>query len=229
MISYPSTFEMPTTDPLTGLLSPAYFRHLLREDLIRQAQEAGDPLSVFLMDTDSFHELNVSHGRQAGDAILLGVSRILRETLPESAVIVRYGGDEFGGALPDTRLDDAFTLVEELRRRIGAMRLDEWPDLAITCSIGLAVYPANGATDIELVREADQALYLAKATGRNKVSLPLADDRMITKTSYYTRTQLERLAALAKTLGRNEASLLREALDDLLKKYNDQLGAPPRE
>lgn len=229
MITYPSTFELPTSDPLTGLLSPAYFRHLLREELIQQAQEAGDPLSLFLMDTDNFEGVNLTHGRQAGDAVLLAVTRILRETLPEQAVIVRYGGDEFGGALPDTRLDDAFTLVEELRRRIAAMRIDSWPEVTITCSIGLAVYPANGATDIELVREADQALYLAKATGRNKVSLPLSDDRMITKTSYYTRTQLERLAALAKTLGRNEASLLREALDDVLKKYNDQLGAPPRE
>lgn len=227
MINYPSTFEMPTADPLTGLLSPAYFRHLLREKLIQQAQETGDPLSFFLMDTDSFHELNVAHGRQAGDAVLLGVTKMLRATLPARAAIVRYGGDEFGGALPDTRLDDAFTIVEELRRQIAAMRLEDWPDLTITCSVGLAVYPANGSTDIELVREADQALYLAKATGRNKVSLPLSDDRMITKTSYYTRTQLERLAALAKTLGRNEASLLREALDDVLKKYNDQLGAPP--
>ncbi|MEX1158172.1 MAG: GGDEF domain-containing protein [Thermomicrobiales bacterium] len=229
MNTYPSTFEMPTSDSLTGLLSPAYFRHLLREDLIRQAQEAGEPLSIFLMDTDSFHELNVALGRQAGDAVLLEVTRILRETLPERAVLVRYGGDEFGGALPETRLDDAFTIVEDLRRRVAAMRLEDWPEITITCSIGLAGYPASGATDIELVREADQALYLAKATGRNKVSLPLADDRMITKTSHYTRTQLERLALLAKTIGRNEASLLREALDDVFKKYNDQLGAPPRE
>jgi len=78
-------------------------------------------------------------------------------------------------------------------------------------------------------RAADQALYLAKETGRNKVALPLADSRMITKTSHYTATQLERLAHLAKTVKRNEAALLREALDDLLKKYNDQLGAVTKE
>ncbi len=229
MASYPVTFQIPTTDPLTGLLSQAYFRHVLREELIDQSQASGDPLSVFLMDTDGFLEVNLAYGRQAGDEVLVGVSNILRETLPETAAIVRYGGDEFGGVLPDTRLDDAFTIVEEVRRRVASMRIDAHPDITITCSIGLAVYPANGSTDVDLIREADQALYLAKATGRNKVSLPLSDDRMITKTSHYTRTQLERLALLAKTLGRNEASLLREGLDDVLKKYNDQLGAAPRE
>ena len=99
----------------------------------------------------------------------------------------------------------------------------------MTCSIGLAAYPTHANTDVELIREADQALYMAKATGRNKVALPISDSRMITKTSYYTATQLERLANLAKTMKRNEATFLREALDDLLKKYNDRLGAAPKE
>jgi predicted signal transduction protein with EAL and GGDEF domain len=91
--------------------------------------------------------------------------------------------------------------------------------------MGLASYPTHGNRDVELMREADQALYLAKTTGRNKVSLPLSDSRMITKTSHYTATQLERLAQLARTVKRNEASLLREALDDLLKKYKDRFEA----
>ncbi|MGH9174419.1 MAG: GGDEF domain-containing protein, partial [Vicinamibacterales bacterium] len=102
MVTYPSTFEIPTTDPLTGLLSQPYFRRLLREELIPAAQRSGDPLSVFLIDTDSFLEVNTAHGRQAGDAVLLGVARVLRETLPEGTALVRYGGDEFCGALPDT-------------------------------------------------------------------------------------------------------------------------------
>jgi predicted signal transduction protein with EAL and GGDEF domain len=112
---------------------------------------------------------------------------------------------------------------------IAALRYQHCPDVQLTCSIGLASYPVHGQIDVELVREADQALYMAKAAGGNKVALPLADSRMITKTSHYTATQLERLAHLAKTVKRNEASLLREALDDLLKKYNDRLEALPRE
>ena len=228
-MSYPATFELPTTDTMTGLVTAAYFRYLLREELLGQARASGDPLTIFLFDIDYFHNINQAHGHPVGDQVLLAVARTLKETLPQSAVLTRYGGDEFGGALPDTRLDDAFTQMEELRRRVAAITFDEHPEVRLTCSIGLAAFPGNGNNDVELVREADQALYVAKVTGRNKVSLPLADSRMITKTSHYTGTQLERLAHLARTLKRNEAALLREALDDVLKKYNDQLGGLDRE
>ncbi len=227
-MNYPTTFELPTTDKLTGLLSSAYFRHLLRESLLPQAQTTGDPLGLFLLDIDSFAQINKTYGHVAGDEVLTQVTHTLRETLPETAVLSRYGGDEFAGALPDTRLDDAFTILEELRRRVVALNFQQCPEVHLTCSIGLAAFPTHGKNDVELMREADQALYLAKSSGRNKVSIPLTDSRMITKTSYYTATQLERLTQLAKTVKRNEASLLREALDDLLKKYNDRLGAPPK-
>lgn len=227
-MTHPTTFELPTSDPLTGLLSSAYFRHVLREQLLPQAGESGDPLSLFLFDVDSFHAINQQHERAVGDRVLCAVAQALRESMPERATLSRYGGDEFAGALPDTRLDDAFTLLEELRRRVAALAFDTAPDVRLTCSVGLAAFPANGATEVELLREADQALYIAKVTGRNKVALPLPDSRMVTKTSHYTATQLERLALLAKTLKRNEASVLREALDDVLKKYNDRLNAAPR-
>jgi diguanylate cyclase (GGDEF)-like protein len=226
---HPATFELPTADTLTDLLAAAYFRHLLREQVIPQAEASGEPLSVFVLDIDSFLAVNQGHGRQCGDELLGAVGRTLREALPETAILARYSGDEFSGALPGTRLDDAFTLLEEFRRRVAALQLPGCPEVRVTCSIGLAAYPANGKSDVELMREADQALYLAKATGRNKVALPLPDSRMVTKTSHYTATQLERLAQLAKTVKRNEATLLREALDDLLKKYNDRLGGPPQE
>src|SRR5579859_1302937 len=228
-MNYPRTFELPTTDSLTGLVTAAYFRHLLRETLLPEAQGSGEPLSLFLFDGDSFAELNTRNGQPCGDQVLQQIARVMQETLPETTVLARYGGDEFGGALPATRVDDAFTLLEELRRRVADLQFAACPDVRITCSIGLAGYPANGTGEVELIREADQALYVAKATGRNKVALPLADSRMITKTSYYTATQLERLAHLAKTVKRNEATLLREALDDLLKKYNDRLGTPHKD
>jgi len=228
-MNYPATFELPTTDTLTGLLTAPYFRHLLRDELLPQAEKSSDPLSLFLFDVDSFAEPHRTYGHACSEEILHSVAQALRTTLPEEAVLSRYGGDEFAVVLPDTRLDDAFTRAEEVRRGIAMLRYQHCPNIQLTCSIGLASYPADGQTDVELVREADQALYMAKAAGGNKVSLPLADSRMITKTSHYTATQLERLAHLAKTLKRNEASLLREALDDLLKKHNDRLEALPRE
>jgi diguanylate cyclase (GGDEF)-like protein len=225
---YPATFELPTTDPLTGLVIAPYFRHLIREELIPQAERDEEPLAIFLADVDEFLPVNEAQGHHFGDDLLRAVAETLRETMPEDGVLCRYGGDELGGALPGARLDDAFSLLEEFRRRVMELRFEAAPDVHITCSIGLAAYPANGRNDVELVREADQALYVSKVTGRNKVSLPLADSRMITKTSHYTQTQLQRLAHLAKLVKRNEATLLREALDDLLKKYNDQREAVPK-
>jgi diguanylate cyclase (GGDEF)-like protein len=226
---HPSTFELPTTDVLTGLCNEPYGRYLLRERLLPQAGNDATPLSVILVDLDSFLEINQQFGRRCGDHVLIHVARALQATMPQAAMLARFGGDEFVVGLPNTRIDDAFTLAEEFRRRVVALRLDEWPDVRLTCTIGLASFPANGKRLPELLREADQALYVAKLGGRNKVALPLAEGRMITKTSYYTATQLERLAQLAKRVERNEASLLREALDDVLKKYNDLLSAPPTE
>ena len=223
----PSTFELPTTDILTGLCNEAYARFLLREQLLPLADREGTPLSLVLIDLDSFLETNQRYGRRCGDHVLIHVARVLQATMPEQAVLARFGGDEFVAGLPSTRIDDAFTLAEDLRRRVAAIRLDQWPEVRITCTIGLASFPASGKRLPELVREADQALYVAKLNGRNKVALPLAEGRMITKTSYYTATQLERLAQLARRVERNEATLLREALDDVLKKYNDLLSAPP--
>ncbi len=225
-MNYPATFELPTTDTLTGLMSAAYFSHVLRERIMAVSRERDEPLSVFLLDLDGFSLVNDTHGHVVGDAILRGLGGLLRSVMPDRALLVRYSGDELAGALPETRIDEAFTLLEDLRRQLVAQRFAG--DVSITCSIGLAGFPAHGKNEIELMREADEALFYAKSSGRNRVALPNKDSRMITKTSYYTQTQLERLAQLARTLPqRNEASILREALDDVLKKYNDRLGARP--
>lgn len=227
MTTYPATFELPTTDTLTGLLTDPYFRYLLRERLLPDAREAQTPLSLVYVDLDSFLEINQAHGRRCGDHVLINVARALQAVFPQEVTLARLGGDEFAAALANMRLDDAFTLAEEFRRRVAALRLDQWPEVRVTCTIGLSAFPANGKIPAELIREADQALYVAKNSGRNKVALPLPEGRMVTKTNYYTATQLERLAQLARRVDRNESGLLREALDDLLKKYNDLLGQPP--
>lgn len=227
MSTYPATFELATTDALTTLLAAPYFRYLLREELIPRSRLDGEPLSFFLLDVDDLLKVNNTHGREAGDRVLTDVAGLLRAVMPSSAVLARYSGDEFAGVLPTTRLDDAFSLLEEFRRRVTDLEFEGAPDLHVTCSVGLATYPEHGDDEAVLVRAADEALYQAKLSGRNKVALPLVDGRMVTKTSHYTSTQLERLARLGKALRRNEASILREALDDVLKKYNDRLGGPP--
>src|SRR5437763_11164638 len=111
MSKYPSTFELPTTDQLTGLVTSAYFRHLLRDGLLPRTVENGDPLAVLLLDGDNFDQLNTELGHEVGDKILTALAGALRQTMPDTAIVSRYGGDEFAVALPDTRLDDAFTLA----------------------------------------------------------------------------------------------------------------------
>lgn len=222
-MTFPQTFELATTDKLTSLFTPDYFRFLVREQVLPAMHERVEPLSMFVLDIDYFLALNTESGRECGDAVLVAVAQVLKRVLPEQALLSRYSGDEFAGALPELRIDDAFSLLEEVRRQVWAIQLECLGEIKLSCSIGLASYPGHGRDEVELVRQADEALYHAKTTGRNKIALPVTDSRMITKTSYYTTTQLERLAQLAKALKRNEASLLREALDDVIKKYNDRL------
>jgi len=85
-------------------------------------------------------------------------------------------------------------------------------------NLDISTYPIDSQTGPDLLRKADQALYRAKDTGRNKIRLAY-EERMIPKTTHYTQTQLERLSKLAAERGINEAELLREAMDDLLTKY----------
>ncbi len=221
-MTHPMTFELATTDALTGLLTAEYVRYMLREQVLPAVEQRGGVLSLFLLDLDGFTELNEQHGREAGDTALRAVGGLLQNLAPENALLMRYSGDEFGGVFPDMRVDDAFSLLEEVRRQVIALGIDCGAAGLLTCSIGLSGFPAHSRHDVELVRHADEALYVAKTSGRNKVALPLIDSRMVTKTSHYTQTQLERLAQLAKATRRNEATLLREALDDVLKKYNDR-------
>jgi diguanylate cyclase (GGDEF)-like protein len=221
MRAVPEHIELSTTDPGTGLLSAPYFRYVLREELLPAAARDESSLTVFLLDIDEFASINERYGHEIGDEVIREVVATLRDVMPEEALLARYGGDELSGMLPGVRLDDAFSLLEEVRRRIQQLNLSN-PELRVTVSAGIATYPTNGEDEPVLLRAADEALYQAKRSGRNKVSLPLSDGRMVTKTSHFTATQLDRLAQLAKSLKRNEASLLREGLDDVLRKYNDR-------
>jgi two-component system chemotaxis response regulator CheY len=120
--------------------------------------------------------------------------------------------------------EEAFLQIEKMR---AAMTEQLWmaPDITepfqISISVGVATYREDGTNIVELMRKADGALYRAKSTGRNKVCLA-REEKMVTKTSHYTTEQLQRLSDVAKSRQLGEAILLREALDDLLKKYDDK-------
>lgn len=207
-------------DALTGLLNRRTFDEKLQDGL-QQAEAQGRPLSVALLDLDHFKRINDSYGHETGDEVLRRVSAAL-QCLGETAVVSRYGGEEFAILLPGMEREQSLLLLEGLRQQVQNMPPFEEGLAALktqmTFSGGVASYPIDGSDPSELLRKADGALYRAKVGGRNKILLAY-EERMAPKTVHFTLTQLERLSMLAQEQGLSEAVLLREALDDLLIKY----------
>ncbi|MFO7584820.1 MAG: GGDEF domain-containing protein, partial [Anaerolineales bacterium] len=203
------------TDDLTGLPTRKVFYELL-DSVLQKARASETPVSLAFLDIDNFLHINDEYGHSVGDDVLKTIASLLTQYCGESAIPVRYGGDEFVVILPDVEREQAFLLLEKLRITVEETRLKvgkngvEIDGLSI--SAGLACFPIDGHLNSELLRKADQALYRAKVTGRNKVRLA-QDEKMIPKTSHYTQTQLERLTKLAAERQVGEAELLREAMD----------------
>jgi diguanylate cyclase (GGDEF)-like protein len=207
-------------DPLTGLLDRKAFEDSFAAAL-EQAQETQSSLSLAMLDIDNFLQINNQLGHAGGDVVLKAVTEILKQ-LGNDVLIARYGGDEFAIIFPNTEREQAFLKLERVRAEVEGRTSfsdgNSTVDIHMTLSAGIAAFPIDGNDANELLRKADGADYRAKVSGRNKIVLSY-EERMAPKTSHYTLTQLERLAALAKEQDVGEAVLLREGLDDLLVKY----------
>ncbi len=158
-------YDAARTDPLTTLSNRRGFRELLDLDLER-ARRGETEMTVLVGDLDHFKEVNDRSGHQVGDVALQRVARVLNEGKRKIDSAARVGGEEFALILPDTPQDGAFVLAERLR---CALR-DEFAEdsIPITISFGLATYPLHGETAASLLRAADEALYAAKDSGRNR-------------------------------------------------------------
>ena len=209
------------SDKLTGLIVREEFEQRFSMH-IEKARELDHELSLIVLDIDSFKKVNDRRGHTFGDAVIRKLASIVETETGDNAVSSRYGGEEFAVLLPVTEREQAFLMAEGIRKTMEANRdFGEIADnlkIRITVSAGVAAFPVDGHSESEVMRKADQALYKAKKTGRNKVCIA-QEERMSTKTTHYTLTQLERLAKLAREENIGEAVLLREALDDLLIKY----------
>lgn len=156
-------------DALTGLLNRRAIEYLLdRED--QRLQRFNDPFSVLLVDIDHFKRINDRLGHAAGDSVLCMVSRTLQAQAREVDRVARYGGEEFCILLPHTLHEGALQAGERLREAISQINIP-WGDESITVSIstGLACAHEPGETLQALLKRADEALYQAKAEGRNRV------------------------------------------------------------
>ena len=154
------------TDPLTGLLNRRGLEQVL-DGVLGDSQEERLPLSLVVLDCDDFKDVNDRAGHEFGDALLREVGLVLREICPEGSSPARLGGDEFVVTLPGIEVDEAVEVIERLRRELSE-GLDE-AGFPLRLSAGISTYPYDGAGTTQLLRAADQALYSAKARGKNRV------------------------------------------------------------
>lgn len=160
--------NMTLTDELTGLPNRRYLNRRLREELA-MTKRFKSPISCIMIDIDHFKRTNDTLGHQAGDDVLQALAKVLREGKREEDVIGRYGGEEFLFLLPQVDSPGAMILAERLRKKVADtdFKTSLANDVRLTISLGVATFTSENLTEAELIRRADDALYQAKAEGRN--------------------------------------------------------------
>ena len=162
--------KLSITDGLTELFNHRHVHELLTDEFER-SRRTGEPLAVTMIDLDKFKSVNDTYGHPTGDVILYETARILRDTAREIDMPGRYGGEEFIVILPNTAEDEAARFAERVRTTVEEyLYRDEANEIRMTCSSGVASFPWNGVgTPEQLLKAADEALYVAKESGRNRV------------------------------------------------------------
>ncbi|MBF0496387.1 MAG: diguanylate cyclase [Deltaproteobacteria bacterium] len=164
--------RLSTIDSLTGLHNHRYFVERFQVEFSR-AKRYLTHLTLIMADLDYFKQVNDVHGHSVGDQVLKKVAGRMQDKLRESDIIARYGGEEFVVLLPETDIESGRTVAEKLRRVVceTAIESDAGP-LHISISLGVTSYPGTGVESRDVMfKKADQALYLAKQAGRNRVAV----------------------------------------------------------
>lgn len=161
--------HLARTDPLTGLLNRrAFLEHAA--PVWSTARRSQRPLAAMMVDIDFFKKINDTHGHAMGDKVLQAVSALLPEVCRSSDIVARWGGEEFVILLPETNAEQASLLAERLRSKIAALRLGTLrKPIKLSASFGIAERSAHESLD-QLINDADEWLYRAKQTGRNRVA-----------------------------------------------------------
>jgi diguanylate cyclase (GGDEF)-like protein len=168
--AYEETKQLATTDALTGVANHRELEAYLDRELQRAAK-ASEPFALIICDVDHFKQINDSVGHPAGDAVLRHLTRnILVPAVRPKDLVARYGGDEFVMVLRGADSRAALAIAERIRKTVEgqAVMVDGKAVSDLSVSLGIAVYPRDGETRQALIQAADQALYVAKRTGRNR-------------------------------------------------------------
>jgi diguanylate cyclase (GGDEF)-like protein len=169
-------------DSLTGLYNHTHILQLL-EDCSFRARRENKPVSFAMLDIDHFKRVNDSHGHPMGDRVIKSLALFLKQRLRKTDYIGRYGGEEFAVVMPDTDIQSAFTVLDEIRRRFAEIHYPAQPaDLFCTFSAGVVELQPNDDA-LTLASQADDALYRAKHAGRNQVH---AQREMIAPLHYFS-------------------------------------------
>ncbi len=160
-------------DFLTGLFNRKALDKML-DELIAFTEEHGTALSLLMIDVDHFKKFNDTHGHLIGDEVLKMVAKLLTESLKGKDVVARFGGEEFAVLLPSTNIDNAVTVAESIRRAIAGKELKRRDTGevvgSVSVSIGVASYHPGSDTVPLFLKRADDALYVSKNKGRNRVT-----------------------------------------------------------
>lgn len=163
--------EQAIRDPLTGLFNRRYMQETLDRELARAVREGGS-IGVCMADIDGFKSFNDQHGHRAGDMVLKHLAEIFITYSRAEDVVCRYGGEEFLILLPGADLDVTSRRAEDWRRAFEQSKIEfEGETLSTTLSLGVTVFPQRGQTSDDLLKLADEALYMSKHNGRNQVSI----------------------------------------------------------
>jgi two-component system cell cycle response regulator len=152
--------DLAVRDGLTGLFNRRYFNELIKSEFSR-IKRSPAPLSLLMLDLDNFKNYNDTQGHQAGDTLLRDAAKVYRNSVRTIDIVCRYGGEEFIVVLPHTDKKSAQIIAERMRMQVGLY-------LPVTVSIGIATAPDDAEEINQLIEKADNALYLAKKSGKNK-------------------------------------------------------------
>ena len=170
---YEKTVDLSHADSLTNLINHGRFQYLLSRE-VKIMLKLKKPLSLIMIDIDNFKNFNDTLGHPAGDKVLINIARILKRICRSTDILARYGGEEFVVVLPDTNKEAAWGLAERLRQAIEKTDFpgeDVQPNKNLTISLGLASFPDDAKNKSALIAKADNALYQAKAAGKNRTHI----------------------------------------------------------
>jgi diguanylate cyclase (GGDEF)-like protein len=160
------------TDELTGLYNRAFLDDAL-ESFFNISKSNNKPLSLLMVDLDNFRKINEKYDHETGNKILVELVNLVQNTISKHGIFARYGGDEYSILLPETDLQRAITIAEQIRKDVESNNFSKYffgGDIPVTISIGISSFP-DTATDLAAFKEkADLSLYKAKDSGRNRVA-----------------------------------------------------------